>query len=106
MKVLEGNDNPDLYDFGYNSNIIRMQRSIAPVAGNSGKVPFLGFQLTMHLLQNDIKTNDLLMIQKFLTQNLVKNAIFFTKMPVYMYVCIYTYIYIYIYKYIYIYMYM
>ena len=29
------NDNPDLYQFGYNSNTIRMQRSIAPVTGNT-----------------------------------------------------------------------
>ena len=29
------NDNPDLYNFGYNSNTIRMQRSIVPVTGNT-----------------------------------------------------------------------
>ena len=29
------NDNPDLHNFGYNSNTIRMQRSIAPVTGNT-----------------------------------------------------------------------
>ena len=29
------NDNPDIYQFGYNSNTIRMQRSIAPVTGNT-----------------------------------------------------------------------
>ena len=29
------NDNPDLYQFGYDSNTIRMERSIAPVTGNT-----------------------------------------------------------------------
>ena len=29
------NDNPSLYQFGYDSNTIRMQRSIAPVRGNT-----------------------------------------------------------------------
>ncbi len=29
------NDNPSLYQFGYNANTIRMQRSIAPVTGNT-----------------------------------------------------------------------
>ena len=29
------NDNQDLYHFGYNSNTIRMHRSIAPVTGNT-----------------------------------------------------------------------
>ena len=29
------NDNPDLYQFGYNSNTIRMQRSVVPVTGNT-----------------------------------------------------------------------
>lgn len=29
------NDNPHLYNFGYNSNAIRMQRLIAPVTGNT-----------------------------------------------------------------------
>ena len=29
------NDNPDFYNFGYNSNTIRMQRLIAPVTGNT-----------------------------------------------------------------------
>ena len=44
-------------------------------------VEFLGFQLTMDLFQNDIKTNYLLIIQIFLTQMLVRNTIFFTKIP-------------------------
>ena len=29
------NDNPSLYQFGYNDNIIRMQRSVVPVTGNT-----------------------------------------------------------------------
>ena len=29
------NDNPTLYQFGYQSNILRMQRSVAPVTGNT-----------------------------------------------------------------------
>ena len=29
------NDNPDLYNFDYNSNTIRMQRSIVPETGNT-----------------------------------------------------------------------
>ena len=29
------NDNPSMYQFGYNANTIRMQRSIAPVTGNT-----------------------------------------------------------------------
>ena len=29
------NDNPTVYQFGYNSNTLRMQRSIAPVTGNT-----------------------------------------------------------------------
>ena len=29
------NDNPNLYNFGYNSNTIRMQRLIVPVTGNT-----------------------------------------------------------------------
>ena len=29
------NDNPDLYNFGYNSSTIRMHRSIVPVTGNT-----------------------------------------------------------------------
>ena len=29
------NDNPTIYQFGYNSNTIRMQRSVAPVTGNT-----------------------------------------------------------------------
>eukprot|EP00794_Sanderia_malayensis_P014505 gene14505-16014_t len=29
------NDNPSLYQFGYNANTIRMQRSIVPVTGNT-----------------------------------------------------------------------
>ena len=28
-------DNPDLHQFGYNSNTFRVQRSIAPVTGNT-----------------------------------------------------------------------
>ena len=32
----------------------------------------------MHLFQNDFKSNDLLMIQMFVMQNVVKNTIFFT----------------------------
>ena len=57
-------DNPDLYNFDYNSNTIRMQQSIAPVTGKtrgviSRNVAFLGFQLTMHFVQYDFKTNDL-----------------------------------------------
>ena len=29
------NDNPDLKQFGYQSNTLRMQRSVAPVTGNT-----------------------------------------------------------------------
>ena len=29
------NDNPSIYKFGYNSNTIRMQRSVVPVTGNT-----------------------------------------------------------------------
>ena len=70
------NDNPDLYHFGHNSNIIGMHCSIMPVKGNTTgvinrNVALLGFQLTMHLFQNDIERNGLLMIQMFLTQNVV-----------------------------------
>ena len=33
--MIRRNDNPDLYQFGYNANTIRMQRSVAPVIGNT-----------------------------------------------------------------------
>ena len=29
------NDNPDIYQFGYQSNTIRLQRSIVPMTGNT-----------------------------------------------------------------------
>ena len=33
------NEHPSLYQFGYDSNMIRMSRSVVPVAGNSKGAP-------------------------------------------------------------------
>ena len=64
------NDNPDLYNFGYNSNTIRMQRSIAPVVGNTRgghkqKHRVSWVSVDNAPLPKRHQTNDLLMIQMY-----------------------------------------
>ena len=34
------NEHPSLYQFGYDSNMIRMSRSVVPVTGNSKAAPY------------------------------------------------------------------
>ena len=80
------NDNPDLYNFDYNSNNIRMQRSVAPSTGNARgarKQKSLISWVSVHNTplpkqhQNKWFIND----SNVLTENVVKNTIFFTKIP-------------------------
>ena len=72
------NDNSDLYNFGYNSNTICMQRWIAPVAGNTRGGHKQKHRVSCVSVDNAPlpkrhQANDLLMIQMYWTQKLVKN---------------------------------
>ena len=79
------NDNPDLYNFDYNSNNIRMQRSVAPSTGNArgARKQSLISWVSVHNTplpkqhQNKWFIND----SNVLMENVVQNTIFFTKIP-------------------------